>query len=124
VPASGTDSEKEAPWQIVPKAGVVINLFGSAFQVTSVAVLLVQPPLVTVYEMVVVPGPLVDTKPDELTAIEGLLLAQVPPEVPLVLSWVVAVPKVLKQRVVLPLMVPALGELSTSTRVKTLDAQP
>lgn len=79
---------KEGPAQT--EKGMVTKVFGSAFQVTCVEVLLAQPWLVMVYEMVVVPGPEVVTSPDELTVMAGLLLDQTPPAAPLVLSWVVS----------------------------------
>ena len=86
-PASGTDIGYEGPSHT--KKGMVTKVFGNAFQVTCVEVLLAQPSLVMVYEIVVVPGPEVVTSPEELTVMAGLLLAQTPPAAPLVLSWVV-----------------------------------
>lgn len=79
--------------------------------------------LVTVYEMVVMPGATLVTTPVLLTvAAAVLLLLQVPPPAPSVVSAVV-LPVVPVQMLVLPLIVPAFRP-RTSMVVNVLTAQP
>ncbi len=112
--------EVVAPAQIVVVPEIVPAL-GNAFIVTVVEVLVLQPFALTEYVMVAVPAATPDTPPEALTvATAVLLLDQVPPANPLEIREVVAPAQI----VVVPEIVPALGNAFIVTVVEVLVLQP
>jgi hypothetical protein len=99
----------------------IVPALGNAFIVTVVEVLVLQPFALTAYVTVAVPAATPDTTPEALTvATAVLLLDQVPPANPLVVRGVVAPAQI----VVVPEIVPALGNVFIVTVVEVLVLQP